>query len=161
MFRRFRTPCLFHRHRSCSRGLRNTPKRRNIKFRRVRSPKKKEYDIHNTAKVWNQVIDTSFSAMLGPDLGRSQTPVQILPESISSTVHDANRWPSSNASVKNVRSRTSIPQFASWSQRLQCSSIWTAHHWMLCEEINVYLLWESYITHTHIIMYSPAKRRVP
>jgi len=32
----------------------SVPKRRNIKFRRRRITQKKEYNIQNTAKVWNQ-----------------------------------------------------------------------------------------------------------
>jgi len=150
----FGTLCLFHRHRWCSHDLWSVPKRRRIKLRRRGITQKKEYGIHNTGKVRNQGRDTSFSAVCRPDLGPTQPPVQLLPESISSTVkrlkHDANRWPSSNANIMNEWTHTSISQFSSWLQTLQCPSIRTVHHWMLCEEINVYLLWESYITRTHI-----------
>ena len=145
---------MFHRNRWRWHDLCGVPKRRHIQFRRRGITQKKEYDIHNTAKVWNQGRYTSFSAVCRPDLGTTQPPVQLLPESISSTVkllkHDANRWPSSNATIKNVWSHTSIPQFASWSQRTHCFSIRTSNHWMLWDEINVYLLWQSYITRTHI-----------
>jgi len=58
-------PCMLkgntvHRHRlPCSHNLRrwnrqNIPKRRHIQFRRRGITQKKEYNIHNMTKVWNQ-----------------------------------------------------------------------------------------------------------
>ena len=154
MCRRFGTLSLFHRHRWCSHDLWSVPKRRHIKFRRRGITQKKEYDIHNNATVWNQGRYISFSAVCRPDLGPTQPPVQLLPESISSTVkrlkHDANPSPSSNANTMNVWSHISILQFISWSQKTQCSSVRTANHRTLCEETNVYLLWQPNVPRTHI-----------
>jgi len=55
--RRFGTLGLFHHHRRCKsmKMEQSVPKRRNIKFRHQEITQKKEHNIQNMAKVWNQV----------------------------------------------------------------------------------------------------------
>jgi hypothetical protein len=43
-------------HRLCNCNRHSVPKRRHIKFRRRGITQKKEYNIQNTAKVWNQEL---------------------------------------------------------------------------------------------------------
>ena len=67
MRRHFGTLCQFHRHRWCEQeefylrhlwrwNWHSVPKRRHIKFRCRGITKKKECNIQNKAKVWNQVL---------------------------------------------------------------------------------------------------------